>query len=523
MEDQALRLYRSAVMALNERRWGVAAGIAQDLLRHFPAHAGLHFVAAVAAYERDEIDPALGHMQRACQLAPESADYAAQMARMLAGAHLVGEAVRHAARAEALGSQSPVTLGMLGMVHSRANDHGKALHAFERAVARAPDRPGLRYNLGTCLAWFGRMEEAEHEYRTVLSLDPRYWRAYLSLAHLRRRDAQDNDLAALNAARDTAGDDPEAALYLNLAMAKQLEDIGDYPAAFQCLVEGKAGPRRARAHAAARDREMFAAIQRAFRADASPVEGHLDDAPIFVVGMPRSGTTLVDRILSSHAGVHSAGELDSLPLAVKRMARTPTRDVVDAATLGAVAGMDWAALGREYVASVRSLIGDVPRFVDKLPHNFLYAGHIARALPHARIVCLRRDPMDTCLANFRQLFELSTPNYDYSFDLLDTGRYYLMFDRLMAHWQEVLPGRVHELHYEDLLRDQEDQTRRLLAFCGLDWDPACLAFEQNTAAVATASVAQVREPLTSRYVGRWRRYGMDMAPLAALLGVPMPA
>jgi len=523
MEAQALHWYRSAVTALNERRWAVAAGIAQDMLGHFPAHAGLHFVAAVAAYEGDEIELALGHMQRACRLAPDSADYAAQMARMLAGAHLMGDAVGHARRAEALGSESPVTLGMLGMVHSRANDHGRALHAFERAVALAPDRPGLRYNLGSCLAMFGRMDEAEQAYRTALSLDPRCWRAYLSLAHLRRRDAQDNDLAALNAALASAGGDPEATLYLNLAMAKQLEDLGDYPGAFRRLVAGKAGLKRARGHAGARDREMFAAIERAFREDDLPVAGHADDAPIFVVGMPRSGTTLVDRILSSHAGVHSAGELDILPLAVKRMARTSTRDVVDAATLGAIADMDWAALGHDYVASVRALVGEVPRFVDKLPHNFLYVGHIARALPQARIVCLRRDPMDTCLANFRQLFELSTPNYDYSFDLLDTGRYYQRFDRLMAHWRKVLPGRVHELHYEDLLRDQEGQTRRLLAFCGLDWDPACLSFEHNAAAVATASVAQVREPLTTRYVGRWRRYGADMAPLAALLGVPMPA
>ena len=164
------------------------------------------------------------------------------------------------------------------------------------------------------------------------------------------------------------------------------------------------------------------------------------------------------------------------------------------------------------------MVAGAPRFVDKLPHNFLYLGFIARALPNARIVCLRRERLDTCVANFRQLLATDSPFFDYSFDLLDTGRYVLEFERLMAHWHAVLPGRVLDVRYEDLVDDQAGQTRRLLMHCGLPWDDACLAFERNPEAVATASAVQVREPLNRDSVGRWKRYEPELAGLRALLG-----
>jgi hypothetical protein len=178
--------------------------------------------------------------------------------------------------------------------------------------------------------------------------------------------------------------------------------------------------------------------------------------------------------------------------------------------------IDLPAVGRAYVEQTRP-DGARPRFVDKMPLNFFYLGHVARALPGARLVVVRRDPLDTCLGNFRQLFALGFSYYDYAYDLLDTGRYYLAFDRLVAHWRAVLPGRVHEVSYERLVADQHGETRRLLEHCGLDWEDACLSFERNPAAVATASAVQVREPLHARAVGRWRHYERELQPLIRLL------
>jgi hypothetical protein len=190
--------------------------------------------------------------------------------------------------------------------------------------------------------------------------------------------------------------------------------------------------------------------------------------------------------------------------------------VLDVETVTRSMSIDLPAVGRAYVELTRPG-GDKPRFVDKMPLNFFYLGHIARALPGARLVVLRRHPLDTCLGNFRQLFALGQSYYDYAYDLLDTGRYYLAFARLMAHWQRVLPGRIHELVYEQLVADPRGETQRLLQHCGLEWEDGCLAFERNPAAVATASAVQVREPLHARSVGRWRHYERELQPLIRLL------
>lgn len=512
-------LYNRAVGALNQRRWSEAWSITQRLLARLPNHAGVHFVAGVAAFELQQLRAALNHMHRATLLNPDRADYATQMARMLTQVRQNREALTFADRAMALGSTEAFTLDTIGVVYTRANEHAKALACYEQAVALAPDAASMRYNLATCLLYFGRADEARAQYRETIALDPRFWRAYTSLAQLRRCTPEDNDVALLQAALATAGEDPDAKLYLNLAMAKEQEDLGHYAEAFRCYSEGKRVQKIARGYDSSQDAALFDAITRSFRAEDPPVAGHDSEEPIFVLGMPRSGTTLVDRILSSHPQVHSAGELQNFAVVLKRLTGTPTPRVVDAATLSQVHGLDWARLGREYIESTRPGTAQAPHFVDKLPHNFLFVGHIARALPRAKIICLRRDPMDTCLGNFRQLFALSSPNYDYSFDLMDVGRYYLMFDKLMAHWQALFPGRILQLRYEELVSAQEARTRELLAFCGLEWHPDCLQFERNEAPVATASLVQVRQPLTNAYIGRWRRYGDQMLPLADLLGV----
>jgi hypothetical protein len=312
-------------------------------------------------------------------------------------------------------------------------------------------------------------------------------------------------------------DDPDRALHLGHALAKTYEDLGDLPAAHAWLLCAKAAKRAAVVYDPHADQAMFAAAARTFPAG-TRVEGNLSEAPIFVVGLPRTGTTLVDRILSSHPDVASLGELTNFALHIKRRAKTPSNMVLDVETLERASSLDLAAIGSDYLDSVRALAGDAPRFVDKMPLNFIYAGLIHRALPNARIVCLRRHPMDACLSNFRQLFATGFSHYNYAFDLEDVGRYYVGFERLVAHWRDELPAdRFIEVAYEDLVADQEGETRRLLAACGLSWNDACLSFHENRAPVATASSVQVRRPLYASSVGRWRRYGDALAPLRKVL------
>jgi hypothetical protein len=229
--------------------------------------------------------------------------------------------------------------------------------------------------------------------------------------------------------------------------------------------------------------------------------------------MPRTGTTLVERILSSHSQVATAGESQNFGVLLKRACGTTSSQVLDAATLEKSLGVDLQALGRDYLERTRPADQPQLRFVDKMPLNFFYLGHIARALPAASIVVLRRHPLDTGLSNFRQLFATGFSYYDYARDLRDIGRYYAQFDRLIAHWQATLPGRVHEVRYEALVADQLAETERLLAHCRLPWEETCLRFERNERAVATASAVQVRQPLYASSVGRWRRYQRHLQPL----------
>ena len=345
------------------------------------------------------------------------------------------------------------------------------------------------------------------------------FRSHSALADLRTQTADRNHVQRLEALLEGVGDDVDGELHVRHALAKELEDLGEPARAFVHLAAGKGRKRQTLGYAIAEDEALFAALERTFdkqRCAIAP-QGCASAEPIFVVGLPRSGTTLVERILSAHSQVQSAGELQNFGVCLKRAVATKSNRVLDVPTIEEGARCDLAAVGRQYIDSTRPLTGAKPRFVDKLPLNFFYVGFIHFALPNARIVCLRRHPLDSGLSLYRQLFAVTFSYYNFAYDLRDIGRYYALFDRLMRHWQHVLPGKVHEVAYESLVMDQERTSRKLLEFCGLPWEEQCLEFHANPAPVATASSVQVRAPLYRSAVGRWRRYAAQLEPLIAQL------
>ena len=511
------QVYARAIDALNRADWRRADQLATALLAELPDHAGVCFVAGVAALHQGRLPGAAELLARAVRLNPDRADYHAQLALARAGMLRLREALEAAEAGAGLGPTDPMTLDSLGRVFAQAGDHGRATAMYRRAVAAAPAQAVLRFNLGMSLLFTGDIAGAECELECCLRCDPRFWKAHLALAQLRPQTLEHNHLERLDQALREASDDGQATMYLQLARAKELEDLGEYATSFQALTRGKAAGGRRRGYDGARDRALFEAIERDYPGAAPTQAGHPSQAPIFVFGLPRTGTTLVERILASHPQVIAGGELQDFGLALKRLSGSRTAQLLDADTLRHARALDWRALGEAYLANVQPRLPAFPRFVDKLPHNFLYAGYIANALPHARLLCIRRDPVDACLSNFRQLFLQESSRFDYSYDLLDTGRYYLLFDRLMAFWRQVLPGRILEVDYEGLILGQEASTRRMLEFCGLPWDEACLRFHQSKAAVATASAAQVREPLHGAAMQRWKRYELQLADLIRLL------
>lgn len=501
--------------AFDRADWPRLYRLAGEAARHAPEDPALHYLAGLSAIELGHAPLAVAHLERTPPLWSQRPDIAALLARALAECHRMEDAARLADSLLARGDLDATTLSTLGTVYSRANRHAPALLAFERAVALAPETAQHRFDLATSLMFFGRIDEADAQLHACLDADPTYWRAYLALAQLRRQH-DEAWIERLQALADAHPQDPDAQLHLHLAIAKSREDGGRFAEAFDHYVRGKAPWHARLGSSRAADDAVFDSVRRAFDARPTALAGAPGDAPIFVLGLPRTGTTLVDRILSRHPDVASGGELGHFGAALQRAAGGNPRSLAE--MIDGVARIDdWSRVGADYLDATRALAGGRPRLVDKLPHNFLFAGFIARALPQARILCLRRGPMDAALSNFRQLFAPESHYHRYSFDLTDTGAYVIGFERLMAFWRDALPGRVLDVPYEQLVAAPQAWTARMLDFCGLDWNDACLDFSTADGAVPTASAVQVREPLNDRSIGRWRRYGAALDPLRAML------
>jgi len=516
--DEVAQWQRDAARALNRRDYRLAHELCIKVLTRRPESADAFFLLAMIAAAHDNFPKAVELIERSLRLDPGQAEYHAQLGRCLIALQRPREAFEAAVRALSLDPRDALTLDTIGVVMTRAGGHAEALEPFRRAVAIDATKAPYFYNLGASLQFMGDFAAAADAYRNALAIDPDYYRAWSSLAQVSRAPLTDAEVATLNALLDERSLDADAELHVCHALAKQHEDLGHYSESFACLERGKRRKRQSIPYSFDTDRALFAAARQGSGSGTdSRFPGCESHEPIFIVGMPRTGTTLVERILSSHPAVFAAGELTNFALALKREADTPSRLVLDPETLVAAEGVDLGRVGAQYVSSTRPRTGHRRHFIDKMPLNFFYAGLIHRALPNAKIICLSRNPLDTALSNYRQLFATSFSYYNYAYDLLDAGRYFIEFDALAKHWPQTIPANYCEVHYESVVADTEAEARRLVAFCGLEWDPACLAFDRNAAPVATASSVQVRQPIYRTAVERWRKYDSELGPLKALL------
>lgn len=516
--DQLEDWRRETVRALDRRDFKRAHGLCLQILTHQPETADAFFLLGMIAAEHRNYAKAAELIERALTLDPGRAEYHAHLGRCLVALRRPGAAFKAAAHALALEPADALTLDTIGVVMTHAGAHAEALEPFRRATEIDPGKAAYFYNLGASLQFAGRFTEAAESYRRALALDPADYRAWLSLAQVARAPLSPMEVATLEAVLASNTLDANAELHVCHALAKQSEDQGDFTRAFAYLQQAKTRKRREIRHSPDADSALFsaAATTAGFGTGSALSPGCSSAEPFFIVGMPRTGTTLIERILSNHPSVFSAGELSNFSLVLKRAARTPSALILDPGTLVAGSKADLAKVGAGYVESTRPRTGHTRHFIDKMPLNFFYAGLIHRALPNAKIICLRRNPLDTVLSNYRQLFATSFSYYNYAYDLLDAGRYYIGFDRLARHWLETIPANYCEVHYESVVADTEKEARRLVDFCGLEWDPACLRFEENAAPVATASSVQVRQPIYRTAVERWRKYEKELQPLIEL-------
>ena len=394
-----------------------------------------------------------------------------------------------------------------------------ALASYERALAQAPANAEALDGKAALLVELGRFAEARETIDAAIALAPRRARPYFNLTQLPGVASDDARLQAMEGlARDMSSLAASEQIDLNFALAKVYADRADYERSFRRLAQGNAVKREATGYDETAALGLFRRVGEVFTGEAMrALEGAGDTSttPVFILGMPRSGTTLVEQILASHPEVFGAGELDDFEEAIADLRRELVASLNFPEMFAAATGEDMRRLGAIYLQRIGAAASRAKRITDKRPGNFLCAGLIHSALPNARIIHTRRDPIDTCFSCFSQLFGSNLP---YAYDLGELGRCYRAYEALMSHWREVLPpGAMLEVQYEEVVADLEGQARRIVAYCGLEWDARCLDFHRTERQVRTASVSQVRQPIYKSSVGRWRAYEAFLGPLREAL------
>ncbi len=423
------------------------------------------------------------------------------------------EALAIALRAEKLVLDRPQLQDALGTFLTHVALADRAVPYFLRAVQSAPANVDFRYNLAMAQRMTGDLEAAESNLDIVIAARPEDAEAYSARSDLRKQTRERNHVVQLRAAhRRLKG--RRAALAVEFALAKELEDLGEYSSSFSHLHAACQSYRALLRYDVGDDVAVLEKLKAFHTAKTlrSLGPGFPTQECIFIIGLPRSGTTLVERILAGHSDIYAAGELQAFQkLLVEAVTQREGRTVKKLDFVESALQIDLKDLGRAYIDSTRPQTGHTARFTDKLPLNYLYAGLIHTALPHSRFILLRRHPMDSCFAMYKTLF---ADAYPFTYDLSDLSRYYVAWDRLMRHWESVIGDAWLSVSYEELVADQERVSRKMVAHCGLEWEERCLDFHRHSGAVTTASAAQVRRPLYSESVGKWRRYADQLEPLA---------
>ncbi|WP_375206394.1 tetratricopeptide repeat-containing sulfotransferase family protein [Hyphococcus sp.] len=506
-------LLRDGFAALNRGDSVKAAECCKAAMMIDRAYPETHFLVGLTALEMNDLKTAASAFGSVVKLSPGHGAGWAQLARIFIRLGQPGRAEQALEKAIAAAPGDAAAADLIGIVSSSLGDQQQAKDWYARAVSLAPDRPAYQVNLASAEIFLGETEAAERTLTGLLAEHDVAQGEWL-LSSLKKAENPARADRLMQKA-DKAGDD-HARAFLAYAAGKEYEDVEAWEKAFAAFETGAQAKRRTIAYDEAADEARFAALQETFDAGWSSKsrDGHDDPSPIFVVGQPRTGTTLIERIIASHSMVESAGELQQFGLSVRRLTKSENPDRWAPETIRASAHVDTGALGKEYLRASAPMRKGAPRFVDKLPGNYLHIPLILAALPNAKIVHLTRDPMDSCFASYKQLFAEA---YYHSYDQEEMARHHARYLKLMAHWREMFPGRVFDVSYEATVADLEPHARALIDYLGVPWEDRCLAFHEQKAAVATASAVQVREKTHTRSVGRWRRYGTALDPMAAAL------
>jgi tetratricopeptide (TPR) repeat protein len=518
LADPHTRRIDQAREALSVDDHKTAEAIFRDVLRADPAHVaalcGLAAVSLTASRPQDAVR-LLQHALKQSAHLPLARRGLSQALLALGALPEAESTIRGLLTME---GENPNNWVLLATVYTRLMRQEDALAAFEEAARLNPGEVRLRLSVGHLNKTLGRRGECEQAYRRCLEMSPGFGEAYWSLADLKNYVFSDAEIASMQSLLKGEDGDDEDQAHLHFALGRAFEHKQDYPRAFDHYATGNRRRRKtvpfdieAFENKTRRVRECFGPAFFAARSGC----GDPDPSPIFIVGLPRSGSTLVEQILASHSCVEGTFELPNLLTIVREFDHADAVHDAYPEIVCSAPAEHLGNLGRRYIEETAPLRGARPYFIDKMPNNFSHVGLIQAILPRAVIIDVRRHPMDACFSTYKQHF---AEGQSFSYDLEDLGRYYRSYLSLMDHWDAVLPGKVLRVQYEQLIREPEAQIRRLLSHCSLPFEPGCLSFHETKRSVRTASAEQVRQPLYTSGVGYWRHFDAQLAPLRRVLG-----
>lgn len=500
---------------LAQRNFDAARIAFEAVLVQSPAHVMAHLRLSTLATLQGRYRDALSHVLKIAATRPQDPDLLALLAGML---HRMGESraaldcIANPAFDQSIDQR---LLEEMASIASQLDDMSRANALLDRADARSGATHQSLYLRATLQLFEGALIQAEETLERCIAASPGNAQAYWMLSRLRKQCPERNHVVHLQGLLKRCSQDSERA-QLSFALAKELEDLQRYDEAWNALIQGCQNKRRQLGYRSADDAIAFERLRTLCTADflheqAAPLSG---PTPIFIVGMPRTGTTLLERLLGRHACVQNVGELDDFPLQLRWCCDHFSKSFLDAEIFRKAATINYSELGQRYLKHSQWRASNKAFFTDKMPLNFLNIGFIHKALPQARILHMIKSPMDTCWSNLKELF---TTAYPYSYDLNELADYYCRYRELMAHWHKVLPGRILDVSYEQLVANPIAVSKTIFAFCGLDWNESCVEIEKNTMPVTTASSAQVRQPIHNRAIEQWKHYRQPLEPVRARL------
>lgn len=515
MDQTTLNTINKGRLAVRSGDWITVADCANELKRLDKSNPEGYFLGGMVERVKKNPAKARKEFRKAVELDPERYDAAIELANQYAIARRNGEALETLEKYVPMLDNSPVYLDLAGSIYTDIGLPQMGYPLFKKAHELQPGADLFQANLASSAVYAGEIDEAENIYRALLERFPNHKRNHYHLSRLRRaRD--DRHVREMKEVLRKGKEAPEQNIFLYYALGKELEDLERWDESFDYYKKGGDAVTSVAKYDIGHD---IGIIDRIIEVcDESWLLEDLDrigdepsaKTPIFIVGLPRTGTTLTERIISSHSEVQSLGETMFFQMVLRRESRVQTTENMTEEMIEALSLIDMQEIAWGYENAVAYRLGDEPYFIDKLPFNFMYLGFIAKAWPNAKIVHLVRNPMDACFSMYKQVF---TWAYKFSYSLDWLGQYYIAHDRLRKHWQSLLGDRMIEVQYETLVADPENQTRLLLDRLDLDFEEACLNFDKSKAPSTTASSVQVREKVHSGSVNRWKRFERQLQPL----------